>query len=218
MFVAFPLAIKNCATDVSPSFWRIQAVKFKFGNSTTLLINSYFPTDTRRANTHDSELEETLGHIRNIIRTNDFDSLLWAGDINSEFLRGTSHTRTVHDAVADLHLNKAWDRFNIDFTHCHEQLGISHTSILDHFFWSETLHDGVIDAGVIHLPENKSDHSPIFCVIEIEAIQQEVSNAAPRKPKPSWKRASQEEKSGFKELLEENLSLLNIPHSVMSCS
>ena len=167
MFVAFPLAIKNCATDVSPSFYRIQAVKFKFGNSTTLLINSYFPTDTRRANTHDSELEETLGHIRNIIRTNDFDSLLWAGDINSEFLRRTSHTRTVHDAVADLHLNKAWDRFNIDFTHCHEQLGISHTSILDHFFWSETLNDGVIDAGVIHLPENKSDHSPIFCVIEI---------------------------------------------------
>jgi hypothetical protein len=44
MFIAFPESIKNCVTDVSPSFWRIQAVKFKFGNSIILLINSYFPT------------------------------------------------------------------------------------------------------------------------------------------------------------------------------
>ena len=130
MFIACPESIKNCATDISPSFWRIQAVKFKFGNSIILLINSYFPTDTRRADNHDSELDETLGHIRNVIRNNDFDSLLWAGDINAEFLRATSHTRTVHAAVDDLGLTKAWDRFNIDFTHCHEQLGIIHTSIL----------------------------------------------------------------------------------------
>ena len=107
IFIAFPLSIKNCATDVSPKFWRVQAVTFKFGDSTTLLINSYFPTDTRRANTHSIELEETLCHIKNIIDNNEFDSVLWAGDINAEFLRNTSHTKTVHDAVADLNLSKA---------------------------------------------------------------------------------------------------------------
>ena len=161
MFIAFPVTIRNCVTDVSPGFWRIQAVKFKFGSSTTLLINSYFPTDTRKVDTHDSELPETLGHIRNIIRNNEFDSLLWAGDINADFLRGTSHTRTVQDTIDDLDLTMSWDKFNIDFTHCHEQMGTSYTSILDHFFWSETLNDGVKDAGVIHLPGHKSDHCPI---------------------------------------------------------
>ena len=143
--------------------------------------------------------------------------MLWTGDINADFLRGTSHTRTVFDAVADLNLTKAWERFDIDFTHCHELLGTSHTSILDHFFWNETLDSGVVDAGVIHLPDNRSDHSPIYCVIQTEAIQQESSRAAPRKSKPSWKRASPEQKAGFKELLEEKLTLLMTPHSVMDC-
>ena len=40
MFIAFPDEIKNNVTDVSPCFWRLQAVKVKFGSSKTLLINS----------------------------------------------------------------------------------------------------------------------------------------------------------------------------------
>ena len=87
MFIAFPSYIKNSATDVSPTFWRIQAVKFKFGESVILLINSYFPTDNKRLDNISEELEETISHVRNVITANEFDSLLWAGDINVEFLR-----------------------------------------------------------------------------------------------------------------------------------
>ena len=118
--------------------------------------------------------------------------------LSSLEVQATPGLFNVHAAVDDLGLTKSWDRFNIDFTHCHEQLGIRHTSILDHFFWSETLNAGVIDAGVLHLPDNKFDHSPIYCVIGIETIQQEVSKAEPRKLRPSWKRGSQEEKQTSK--------------------
>ena len=217
MFVAFPQAIKNCVTDVSPGFWRIQAAKFKFGNSTILLINSYFPTDPRRVAADDSELIETLSHIKEIIRKNEFSSLLWAGDINADFIRDTRHSRTVHEAVEELGLTKSWQKFDIDFTHCHEQLGMTYLSILDHFFWSETLDAGVRDAGVLHLPCNTSDHSPVYCVVEVDAIQQDLSRPSERKPRPSWKKASQEQKEGFKEDLDDRLSQLTIPASVLSC-
>ena len=72
MFIAFPVSIRHSAVDVSPGFWRVQAVKFKFHNSSILLINSYFPTDTRQAESNNIELDETLGHIRKIILDNDY--------------------------------------------------------------------------------------------------------------------------------------------------
>ena len=87
MFITIPQSIKNCVSDVSPGFWRVQAATIKFGNRTTLLINSYFPTDPRRPGADESELLEILGHMKNVIRQNDFDSLLWAGDINADFAR-----------------------------------------------------------------------------------------------------------------------------------
>ena len=143
--------------------------------------------------------------------------MLWTGDINAEFLRASSHTRTVHGVLSDLNLVRAWDRFKIDFTHCHDQLGMSYTSILDHFFWNEKLDHGVLDAGVIHHPCNKSDYSPIYCVIESEAVVNEVSKAVMRKPRPSWKRSNIDEKEHFKELMEVKLRSLDIPHAVRSC-
>ena len=47
MFVAVPNCIKNQVSDVSPGHWRIQALTISTSTSTTLLINSYFPTDPK---------------------------------------------------------------------------------------------------------------------------------------------------------------------------
>lgn len=93
MCIAFPDSIKKSVEDVSPGHWRIHAAKIKFKNSTMLLINSYFPTDTVRPDGDENELLELLGKIREVIRSNEFDSLIWAGDINADFLRNSSHTR-----------------------------------------------------------------------------------------------------------------------------
>ena len=56
MFIAFPDTLNNQVTDVSPGFWRIQAVKINFRSSSLLLINSYFPTDPQRDHADDAEL------------------------------------------------------------------------------------------------------------------------------------------------------------------
>ena len=50
MFIAFPNSIKSSVTDVSPGHWRLQAIIVKFRTCKTLLINSYFPVDSRRLN------------------------------------------------------------------------------------------------------------------------------------------------------------------------
>ena len=136
MSIAFPESIKNEVTDVSPGFWRLQAVKIKFMTSTLLLINSYFPTDPQRDNADNAELLETLGYIKQIIDVNDSDTILWAGDINSDFSRHSNHTVAVQDALQDLGFHVAWDQFDADFTCSHEVLGQTFTSLLDHFFWN----------------------------------------------------------------------------------
>ena len=152
-----------------------------------------------------------------MIRKNDFDSLLWAGDINADFKRNTSHTNHVDDLLEELSLTKSWDKFLIDFTCVHEQLGTSHLAILDHFFWSERLEEKVIDAGVLHLPDNKSDHSPTYCVLEFQDVQQEVIEQVQQKPRPNWKKASQEQKDNYKVKLEDRIGKLVVPPSVTNC-
>jgi hypothetical protein len=93
--------VSRIFNDVSPGHWRVQAVTIKFRHSTVLLINSYFPTDP---SADETDLLETLSQIKSVILKNNFDSILWTGDINAYFLRNTSHTRTVVDIVDDLGL------------------------------------------------------------------------------------------------------------------
>ena len=162
MFIAYPNSIKNLVTDVSPGFWRLQAVKINFVSSTLLIINSYFPTDPQRNNANDEDLLETLSHIKRITEVNNYDMILWTSDINSDFSRNTGHTQAVQDSLEDLGLNTAWDQHDVDFTCFHELLGQTYTSTIDHFFWNSRFDSCVTTAGVLHLPDNKSDHCPIY--------------------------------------------------------
>ena len=62
----------------------------------------------------------------------------------------------------------------------------THTSIVDHIFWNEACDEKVIDAGVIHIPDNMSDHCPVYCVVDIGMFSSEPnSNLKPSPPKPS---------------------------------
>ena len=218
MFIAFPDKIKNQVTDVSPDFWCVQAAKIQFQDSSLLLINSYFPTDPQRNNYDETDLLETLGYIRTVLVNNPCDRVLWAGDINSDFSRHTSHTEQVQEVVDELRLLSSWSKFDIDFTSTFELLGQTFTSKLDHFFWNISLDCCIEDAGVLHLPENKSDHSPIYCVINTSAIEVNTSVPKTAKPRPSWKRSSLDEKSDYKAKLETQLSQLIVPSSVSACT
>ena len=91
------------------------------------------------------------------------------------------------------------------------------TSTLDHFAWSTNLDSSVVDAGVLHLPDNKSDHCPIYCTVNFSSIEHCLSVPKASVPRPSWKRASCEQKAEYKNVLAERLSRIPIPDSVICC-
>ena len=186
-------------------------------NSKLLIINSYFPVDKRTQNDRDvGELLETLEAIKHTIENNEFNDVLFLGDINADFLRNSTHSNRVQTFLEDFHFLRSWDRFEVDFTMCHDLNEQSYVSTLDHFFWNEDLDNKIVDAGVIHSPDNFSDHSPIYCIIH-DDIPSSNHNFAGGPPKPKWKKASADEKESFKLNLDEQLERLNIPESVLNC-
>ena len=108
---------------------------------------------------------------------NSCDNILWAGDINSDFSRNTNHTHAVQEALEELGLQRSWDQFEVDFSCTHYLLGQTFTSLLDHFFWNSDFSSSVTDAGVLHLPGNMSDHSPIFCTFDFSLVQELFTDA-----------------------------------------
>ena len=193
MFIAVPDSIKSFIKDVSPNHWRVQALLIESSSSKTLLINSYFPFDTRRVIESD-ELTETIEVVKSVIEDNDCDAVMWAGDINSDFTRNNTHTKAVREVVEELNLKVSWETFPIDFTCTTERDGGTFTSILDHIFMSEQIADSVLDAGVIHHHENSSDHEPVYCVLSTLTLSSTSSQEAAPQSRPSWKKATLEER------------------------
>ena len=73
----------------------MKACFLELNGSTTLWINSYFPTDPQLANFDDAELMEVLAAIKNTIETNQHDYVILQGDINSDFRRTSKFVELV---------------------------------------------------------------------------------------------------------------------------
>jgi hypothetical protein len=112
-------------------------------------------------------------------------------------------------------MNMSWSKFGVDFTHVSVRNDVTFVHTLDHFLWGEGTDDAIIDAGVIHLVENESDHSPIFCNFVMPKVDPHVLDKSRqnKKSKPSWKQASTEEKSSYKLSLSEKLENVAKPES-----
>ena len=219
LFIAVPDNIKSLVNDVSPDHWRLQAVTISSPSSTTLLINSYFPTDSQLDNINDNleELLEVIDIIKNLIDTHPCRAVVWAGDLNADFARNTAHVRLVRESMQDINVNSAWEQFPVDFT-CSSEVGaVTRTSVLDHLCFSEGLATGLSDAGVIHLVENRSDHEPVYAVFDTIEVKEDVAKPATRESRPSWKKASDVDKSKYRNMLEQKLNMIDIPLTITSC-
>ena len=116
---------------------------------------------------------------------------------------------------------KAWDSFQIDFTHEFEKDKTTFTCCIDHFFWNEKLSNKVLEAGVLHLPDNLSDHSPIYCKIDYncagEKEEQTPLNCDNRSSKINWKRLTPSQKDVINHNIEERMLNVQIPSCIMEC-
>ena len=157
MFITVPSLLNSCIDDVSPGYWRLQAIIVKTGNSRLLVINSYFPTDPLTIRFNESDLIETLEFVNKILEDNIFSSVLLLGDINYDFLRRTGHVNMVDSFITMKSFIKSWSKFHVDFTRSQQNEKQFISSTLDHFFWNEDLDEQIIDAGVLHSSDNDSD-------------------------------------------------------------
>ena len=216
MFIAIPQCFKDNVVDVSPKSSRVQSVIITNDSVKTLLINTYFPTDPRKEDFDESELVILLSDIADIIDENSFDQVIWTGDINADFRRNTRFVNIVDEFVSTNGLEKSWDKLPVDFTHTTEREGVTYTSIIDHFFWNDEFGSCVTDAGVIHLPENMSDHCPIYCKYRLVTTMKKTQNKRPvNRLLPSWNMASEEQRDDFSNDVAAALENISIPAHLM---
>ena len=218
MFIAIPEYLKENVTDVSPGHWRVQACILKINMSNILILNTYYPCDPKTLRFDDSELLEVFDSIDKILEKNEFHQLVWGGDINCDFSRRTGFVESVDRYVTELQLVKSWDRFDVDFTHVFEVEENTYVSKIDHFFWNEGLDEKVSDGGVIHMVDNNSDHSVIYCVVEVGNCDSSISDSSRGVPKPNWKKSTEDQRSNYKRVIERKLEGVEIPESFTSCS
>ena len=205
MFIAIPNPLKGNLIDVSPTNWRVQAIILKLTDKRLLIVNTYFPQDKKTASVQDEELEEIFAEITNVLEKNQFDDVIWTGDINADFARLSGHTKRTDKFIIDWSLEKAWDKYQIDFTHECNINDVTYVSTIDHFFWSKGMSNIVENAGVYHSVGNTSDHHPVYCMRQYDEIKTIDDRILMTTPKPSWKKASSEQKENFIKQLDEQL-------------
>ena len=218
--VIIPKHLRKCTKVINCDSWRLQPVLFNCGGKQILIINSYFPTDPKTIAGENQELVSTLAELVNILETTTFDTLYLAGDINTEFMRRTSHVQAVRDFMLRCNLVSLWDYYEADFTHTFErESGEIYHNTIDHILTLKRSMGTIVTAGVLHNVANMSDHEPVYAVIKVDHVpKKEASEEQVRPPKPVWKNASDDQKLEFNDVLFRKLLSMDVPASVSMCT
>ena len=217
MFIAIPKSMKSKAKDVSPNNSRLQAIILDTGhNKNLLIINAYFPQDPKTIEYHvDSNLEDILAAIGNLIGTCACDDVIIAGDLNIDFNRKNGYAKRLRSFLEEEELASSWDKFHVDFTHEFEVEDHTYTCTIDHFLWNNNSTKDAKNAGVLHLPGNLSDHSPIYCETDIAYIDK-IANKSDEHNEDhvNLKLLKQSDWDEYNNILEKRLNSLAIPRCV----
>ena len=199
---------------ISTKNWRIQAQILHINAHKIIWLNCYFPTDPQTLVFDDNELSTVLNDIENVLDNNSFDDCILGGDFNYDSRRTSGYANSVRDFLSKLGIISVWDKFQIDYTHVHTDL--KSFAVLDHFFVNQRLLDQIEDAGPIHLGDILSRHSPIMVKLKLNQIitSKTKQSDTPIMRKPSWYKASMEEKLRYTESLDTQLRELSIPDSL----
>ena len=218
MFIAIPRSLNILSIkDVSPDSFMIQSVLINIGACKLLLLNTYFPTDPG-SDFDENELLLMLSDVEKVIESSQFDKIILTGDINADFKRNTKFVDLIRDFLTTWNFQKSWDSYEVDFTHVTERDGKTFNSTIDHFFWNDGFGECVQDAGALHLPENMSDHEPVFCKFQLPVTESRESTGRPMKKKlPSWKKADDAERASFISELSSRLENIDLPQHTICC-
>ena len=179
--------------------------------------------DPQTYNFNDHELLSLLAEIKRIITVTDCRNILLTGDINCDFSRNSQFVRTVRHFVEENSCKVFWNNpdgnriSNVPYTYSNTVENVTHSSIIDHFMSNERIFNAVLEADTIHSPDNFSGHLPIYCKFNVNDLNLEVEQTQP-KIKPSWNKASAEERKQYKDYLSHSLDSLLTPETCSDCN
>ncbi|ELU01739.1 hypothetical protein CAPTEDRAFT_217538 [Capitella teleta] len=156
-----------------------------------ILINAYMPCDSHNIVLND-EYKEILNDVESVIVLHhEIDHVIIGGDLNTDISRNT-----------------------VGFTYNNEATGAQ--SVLDHFIVSENLLGSIESYSCLHEGDNLSDHLPVCLNLDVKASFAPQSNAYALN-RPSWQRATVQDKAAYQLRLKELLREVDIPFDVFSC-
>ena len=209
-------------TKIATNNYRLLATKFSFPCGPLLLLNTYFMTDPRSAVFDDTELQSLLADIRVAVNQSQCNNILLAGDLNTDFTRNTKFVQIVRDFIEETGLVVFWsnpdaaaDHFiePVQFTHSQCNNNVVYHSTIDHFCSNPRVYNAVTEAGAYHSGANLSNHSPIYCKINVGELDTGLEEEM-RRQVPSWGKANVDERVQWKEQLAGKLREVAIPHCV----
>ena len=147
-------------TRIKSDLFRIQAQVLSFPGTKLLWINTYMPTDPQTIVYDDHELREVLNEVENIMDNVEYDDVAWMGDFNWDRQRNSGFSQVMEEFIAKIGFCDVWEKFPVNYTHIHTDY--KSKSTIDRILVNERLLEYIVDAGVIHLGDNPSRHSPIL--------------------------------------------------------
>ena len=188
---------------VGTTGFRVQAQVLEMPTSRILWINTYFPTDPQLQQYDDGELQELLEQVRDIIRTAQFDDIIWGSDINWDPARNNQFSRNISAFLEEVGLKTLWETHPVPYTHVHTD-GRS-KSVLDHFILSPRLLPLVVDCGIVERGDNRSRHCPIWVSLKLGSLPLRKPSKKWIPKRPAWSKATPEQKLAYKQHLEARL-------------
>ena len=108
MFIALPKSMRQKTKDVSPVNDRIQAVLLETKEGYLMIINVYFPPDPKTTKYNlDSELEDLLLTIENLVASHQCRHVVMVGDMNTDYRRKNGRVERFDSFLTDNKLSNA---------------------------------------------------------------------------------------------------------------
>ena len=197
---------------VATTGFRVQAQIIGTPTSRVLWINTYLPPDPQLQRYDDSELQEVLMEVRNILQNSQYDDVVWGSDLNWDPSRNSQFSTVLSNFVQETGLVSLWDRFPVPYTHTHTD-GRSR-SVLDHFLLTPRLLSLVEGCGAIERGDNRSRHCPIWVRLKLGALPIRKISSKWIPKRPAWSKATPDKINLYKEYLKEKLVQYETPVSL----
>ena len=96
IFIALPGNLRNKVKDISPNSSRVQAMVLDTDSEKLMIINTYFPQDPKTVTYElDSDMEEALAVIENMMDSYQCNNVLIVGDLNTDFIRNNGRVKKI---------------------------------------------------------------------------------------------------------------------------